>query len=68
MSEKSVHIPAVTCGHCLMRIKRDVGEVKGVLEVGGSPETQIISFRWEAPATWEAIRGVLADIGYPPLE
>ncbi len=68
MSEKSVHVPAISCGHCMMRIKREVGDVKGVLEVEGSPDTKILVFRWEAPATWDTIRGVLVDIGYPPLE
>ena len=65
MEEKTVRIPTMSCGHCLATIRREVGEISGVESITGDPATKIVTFRWKAPATWEAIARMLVEIGYP---
>lgn len=68
MSEKTVFIPAISCGHCVMTIKREVSDLPGVELVEGDPETQKATIKWSDPATWESISATLAEIGYPAKE
>jgi copper chaperone CopZ len=66
MSEKTVRVPAITCGHCVANIRRELGELDGVISVEGDETARTVTVRWDAPATWDAIKGLLAEIGYPP--
>ncbi|MFC1607281.1 heavy-metal-associated domain-containing protein [Candidatus Latescibacterota bacterium] len=66
MEEKTVHIPAISCGHCVMTIKRELGDLDGVSVVDGDPEAKTITVTWEAPQTWETIVDTLQDIGFSP--
>lgn len=66
MPEKTVKIPDMSCGHCLMTIKREAGEVAGVTSVEGDVESKDVTFKWDAPADWDAIAAALKDAGYPP--
>jgi copper chaperone len=68
MERKTLSVPTITCGHCVMTIKREVGEVRGVLRVEGDPEAKKITVEWEAPATLEAIKSTLREINYPAAE
>jgi len=66
MEEKTVLLPDVSCGHCMLTIKREVGDIPGVSSVDGSPFTKSVTFRWQEPATWEAIQEMLVELGFPP--
>jgi copper chaperone len=66
MSEKTVSIPDMSCGHCLANVKREAGEVSGVTSVEGDLETKKVTFKWDAPAEWDQIEAILKDAGYPP--
>ncbi len=65
MDEKTVHISGISCGHCVMTITREVGELEGVRSVEGDENTKKIMFRWESPASWEKITDTLKELGYP---
>ncbi|MBW2623006.1 MAG: copper ion binding protein [Deltaproteobacteria bacterium] len=65
MEEKTVHVPAISCGHCVHTIKQEIGELEGVSAVDGSEETKDVNVKWDAPATWEKIAETLKEIGYP---
>ncbi|MBN2060934.1 MAG: heavy-metal-associated domain-containing protein [Deltaproteobacteria bacterium] len=65
MEEKTVHIPSITCGHCVMTIKNEIGELEGVKSVEGDENSKLISIKWEAPASWKEIDDLLKEIGYP---
>ena len=65
MEEKTVHIPAISCSHCVMTIKRELGELDGVVSVSGDPGSKKITVRWKAPLTWNEISRTLEEIGYP---
>ena len=66
MEEKTVHISSISCGHCVMTIKRELGEIEGVVAVEGDPGSKNVTVKWEAPLTWDTICHTLEDIGYPP--
>jgi len=66
MEEKIVNIPAISCGHCVMAIKREVGDLEGVTSVEADENAKTASFKWESPATWEKIADTLKEAGYPP--
>lgn len=65
MVEKTVHIPSISCGHCIMTIQREVGELDGVKAVEGDPMTKKVTVKWDNPATWEKIDNTLKEAGYP---
>ena len=65
MEEKTVNIPAISCGHCVMTINREVGELEGVKSVDGDEKTKMVTVEWENPATWDKIADTLKEAGYP---
>jgi len=65
---KSFQVPNITCHHCVMTIKRELGELSGVTSVSGDAETKTITVEWSAPATWDGIKSLLAEINYPAAE
>ena len=65
MSEKTVHIPDISCGHCLATVKREISEMDGVTSVEGDVDSKNVSISWQAPADWERIEAMLTEIGYP---
>lgn len=58
-------IPNISCGHCVMAIKRELGEVQGVSKVDGDPQKKEITVEWETPASLEKIKATLKEINYP---
>ncbi len=65
MERKTVNIPKISCGHCLMNIKREVSELPGVQSVEFDAAAKKVTVQWEAPATWDKIADTLKDAGYP---
>ncbi len=65
MEKQNLHIPNISCGHCVMAIKNELNELEGVETVEGDPENKSIAVEWEAPATLEIIRNTLNGINYP---
>jgi len=60
MQEKTVTIPNIMCGHCVMTIKRELGEIEGVKEVEADAATKKTRIRWDNPADWEQITMLLS--------
>lgn len=65
MDKKTFQIPNISCGHCVMAIKRELGEMEGISKVDGDPGKKEISVEWGAPATLEKIKSTLKEINYP---
>jgi copper chaperone CopZ len=65
MEKSTLNIPNISCGHCVMSIQNELGEINGVSHVSGNPENKTITVEWEAPASIEKIRETLAEIHYP---
>jgi copper chaperone len=68
MATKTFRVPNVSCNHCVMTIKRELGELEGVVSANGDAETKTVTVEWESPATWEGIKSLLTEINYPPAE
>jgi len=66
MTSKAFYVPNITCNHCVMTIKRELGELDGVNNVTGDAETKTVTVEWEPPAIWDSIKSLLTDINYPP--
>jgi len=67
MATKTFKVPNIHCGHCVMTIEREVGELSGVTSVKAEQTTRMVTVNWnEPPATWDAIRSILTEINYAP--
>ena len=68
MTTKTVSVPNITCGHCVMTIQREVGELKGVSAVKADKDTRQVTVSWDPAATdWEAIGATLKEINFPAV-
>ena len=65
MDTKTLTIPNISCGHCVMAIKRELGEMEGITKVDGDPGKKEITLEWDAPATLDKIKSTLTEINYP---
>lgn len=65
MEKQTFHIPKISCGHCVIAIKNELGEMAGIHSVDGAPDDKTVVVEWETPATEAAIRDRLQEINYP---
>ena len=68
MTTKTFRVPNISCNHCVMTIKRELGELEGVVSVNGDVEAKTVTVEWESPATWDSINSLLTEINYSPAE
>jgi copper chaperone CopZ len=68
MTSKTVSVPNISCGHCVMTIHREVGEMRGVSSVQADKATKQVTISWDPETTdWVAIESTLKEINYPPV-
>lgn len=65
MESKRLSIPNISCGHCVMTIKRELGGLQGVSKVEGDPQKKEITVEWNQPANLEKIKASLKEINFP---
>ena len=65
MAKQTFAIPNISCGHCVMSIKNELGELAGIKAVEGDPEKKTITVEWDTPVTEEKIKDTLQEINYP---
>jgi copper ion binding protein len=58
-------VPAIHCEHCTHTIELEVGEMAGVQTVKADLETKKVTIGFDAPASEEKIKSLLAEIEYP---
>ena len=68
MEKKTVRIPDISCGHCIMTIKNELGEIDGIENIDGDLSTKKVTIRWQLPANFDKIKRKLDEIGYHPDE
>lgn len=69
MAERTVKVPNITCGHCVMTIQREVGELDGVQSVKADQATREVTVTWdEGATTWSDVASLMAEINFPPAE
>jgi copper ion binding protein len=65
MTTVTYSVPAIHCGHCTHTIEVEVGELQGVQAVKADQATRKVEITFDAPASEEKIKALLAEIDYP---
>ena len=65
MTTVTYSVPAISCGHCTHTIETEVGELPGVQYVKAEIDTKKVAITFDAPASEETIKALLAEINYP---
>ena len=65
MTTVTYTVPAIHCGHCTHTIEMEVGELQGVQSVKADQSTKKVQITFDAPASEEKIKALLAEINYP---
>lgn len=65
MEKQTLMVPNISCGHCVMSIKNELGELNGVSSVDGDPGAKTVTVEWQSPATIDKIKEILKEINYP---
>ena len=65
MTTLSMHVPNISCAHCVHTIKTEVGELPGVKTVEANEQTKMVTVAFQSPATPDSIQALLAEIDYP---
>ena len=65
MEKQTFSIPNISCSHCVMTIKNELGELVGVKLVEGDTKNKTITVEWESQTTLQEIRDTLNEINYP---
>ncbi len=65
MTTVTYTVPAISCGHCTHTIETEVGELQGVQSVKAEVDTKKVVITFDAPASEEKIKSLLAEINYP---
>ena len=63
MATKNYTVTGMTCGHCEMSVKEEVGEIAGVTEVTADHSTGAVSVSGEG-FTDEQVAAAIAEAGY----
>lgn len=58
-------VPAMHCGHCIHTVEMEVGELQGVQTVKADLDAKKVQVTFDAPASEEKIKTLLAEIDYP---
>lgn len=65
MKTVTYKIPNISCNHCVHTIKSEVSEMAGVKSVDADAMFKEATITFDAPATEEQIKALLAEIDYP---
>lgn len=65
MKTVTYSVPNIMCMHCIHTITTEVSDVKGVEVVKADLPTKQVEITFDAPATEEQIKNLLAEINYP---
>ncbi len=65
MTTVTYSIPNISCAHCAHTIKTEVSDLDGVKTVEADFNTKRATITFDAPATEETIKKLLAEIDYP---
>jgi copper chaperone CopZ len=65
MNTVSWFVPAISCRHCTHTVEMEVAELPGVRSVKAEIDTKKVVITFDAPATEEKIKTLLAEINFP---
>ena len=66
MESRKYTVPNISCGHCVMAIKKAVAKLQGVSSVEGDPGTKMVTVSYDpSQVPLESIEATMAEEGYP---
>ena len=65
MTQETLTVPNISCGHCVSAIESELSDVEGVMSVKADADTKTVVVQWDDPASIEQIRATLSEINYP---
>jgi copper chaperone len=65
MTTVTYSIPNISCGHCVHTIQTELADLSGVQTVKASEDTKKVEIVFDAPASEQKIKDLLASINYP---
>jgi copper chaperone len=65
MTTVTYSVPNISCGHCVHTIQVELADLAGVQVVKASLDTKEVEVVFDAPASEEKIKTLLASIDYP---
>jgi len=65
MTTVTYKIPNISCGHCVHTIQSEVSDLAGVKSVVADMLNKQATISFDAPASEEKIKNLLAEINYP---
>jgi copper chaperone len=65
MTTVKYSVPNISCNHCVHTIQTEVSELAGVKSVKAEASSKAVEIVFDAPATEEKIKRLLAEINYP---
>ncbi len=65
MTSKTFTAPNISCGHCTRTIEMELGDLAGVRNAKAEVESRQVVVEWDAPASWDEIKDLLVEIGFP---
>lgn len=67
MPTKTVRVPAIDTDEAAETVERELHGLEGVVSASADAAGRRLTVEWtEAGTRWDAIRGFLESIGYPP--
>jgi copper chaperone CopZ len=66
MESKTFKVPNIGCDGCVRTIVNELSQQPGVQTVSADKDTQIVTVKWQQPASWASIDAALTAIDYPP--
>ena len=65
MTTVKYSVPNISCGHCVHTIQTEVADLEGVQSVKADQGTKAVEIVFDAPASEETIKALMAEINYP---
>jgi len=60
-------VPNISCMHCVHTIQTEVSDLAGVKSVKADADSKAVEIVFDAPATEDNIKQLLAEINYPAV-
>ena len=68
MNQEIIKVEGMSCGHCVMRVKKAIEAVEGVRKVDVDlPHKQAVVEYEEGKANLEKVKAAVREAGYEPL-
>ncbi|MDP2974891.1 MAG: cation transporter [Anaerolineales bacterium] len=65
MTTVTYSVPSISCMHCVHTIQSEVGELAGIQSVKADAASKKVEIVFDAPASEDKIKTLLAEINYP---